>query len=130
METTLQTPISILLIGKASSTGAARLYAERNRRCPYVVDLTCKGSLVRGLYVIPEALCEFVETLPQFPERLGMEQVAVFLTRDGRSSSPWSAGQIEVKGDSAPCGSNCQRCKSYNEACPGCPATSFFQATK
>lgn len=121
-------PVSMLLIGKASSAGAAQQYAARNQLCPYVASLVCKGQMIRGLFVIPEALKGHVEFLPHNPERLGMEQVAVFFSRDIKTTSPWSSGKVRPSGDESPCGSSCLDCKSYRSSCPGCPATDHYPA--
>lgn len=116
-----------VLVGSAASREKAEQIARNSRDCPYVALYTAQDRLVVGVFAIPVSKRLWIEYPQEHPELLGLQAVAVHVTRRITASSPWSRGEVEPVLDEAPCGTDCSSCPQYGARCPGCPATTWFQ---
>ncbi len=115
-----------LLIGEAPSAEFAARIAEQYKVCPHVHFIAAFGTMLVGVWYLPETKRWWLEMVAAHPQvSLGLLRAAVY--RSERPSYPEAPLRqtSPASGPLAPCGSDCRVCDraSADEArCPGCPA--------
>jgi hypothetical protein len=115
-----------LLIGEAPSAEFAARLAEQYKGCPHVHFIAAFGTMLVGVWYLPETKRWWLEMVAAHPQiSLGLLRAAVYRTE--RPSYPEAPLRrpVPTSGPLAPCGSDCRVCDraSAGEAqCPGCPS--------
>jgi hypothetical protein len=115
-----------LLIGEAPSADFAARIAVQYKDCPQVHFIASFGTMLVGVWYLPEAKRWWLELVAQHPQvALGLSRAAVY--RAERPGYPEEAPtrSTRAEGPLAPCGSDCRACGRGSVGaggCCGCPA--------
>lgn len=122
--------VCAVLLGAAPTEDVARKLAESLSACPYVTSFTSTGTLVIGVYALPEHRRWWLREAEESPHVLSLVKAAVLLTDRIAASSPWTRGEVQPGQQAGPCGADCPSCPLYQHRCEGCPSTVHYVASE
>jgi hypothetical protein len=116
------------VIGEFASVKNAEEYAERMKRCPYLLLQACEGARVYSAYVVQKDQRWWLEFPNKHPKAAGFEHANVHIGEKITSVEEFRLRLPRIKGTIAPCGADCRSCSIKDKhPCCCCPATLYFR---
>ncbi len=100
-----------LLVGEAPDPELAARIAARYKSCPHVHFIASFGTMLVGVWYVPEAKRWWLEFVAEHPQiALGLTRAALYRTEHPGYPEEMPTRPARSEGPLAPCGSDCRAC--------------------